>query len=84
MHISYSSCAKAKTNVLSSEFQCLVLDSKGNGVFGKDKDSTPNSDGIIYPLPLLCKLSIGMTFHSYLLYQSGRKCKRALKVLRSW
>jgi hypothetical protein len=26
MHISYSSCAKAKTNVLSSVFLSLVLD----------------------------------------------------------
>jgi hypothetical protein len=26
IHISYSSCAKAKTNVLSSVLLCLVLD----------------------------------------------------------
>jgi Na+/melibiose symporter-like transporter len=32
MRISYSSCAKAKTNVLPRVFLCLVLDWKGNGV----------------------------------------------------
>jgi hypothetical protein len=33
-----------------------------------------NSDGIIYPLPLLMKISIGMTFHSYsLTYQRKKK-----------
>jgi hypothetical protein len=41
MHISYSYCAKAKTNVLSSIFISLVLDLKGNGVYDKDKASTP-------------------------------------------
>jgi hypothetical protein len=41
MHISYSSSAKAKTNVFSSVFLYLVLDRKGNEVFGKDKASTP-------------------------------------------
>jgi hypothetical protein len=53
----------------------------------KDKASTPNSDGIIYPLSLLMQLSIGITFHSYLFHHLGesikpqreRKCKRALK-----
>jgi hypothetical protein len=35
----------------------LSLRLKGNGVFGKDKASTPNSKDIIYPLSLLCKLS---------------------------
>jgi hypothetical protein len=34
-----------------------------------------NSNGIIYPLPLLTKLSIGMTLHSYFFYQWGRKYK---------
>ena len=38
MHI--SSCAKAKTNVFSSLLLCLVLNWKGNGVFGKGKAST--------------------------------------------
>jgi hypothetical protein len=40
MHISYSSSAKAKTNVLPSVFLYLVLDWKGNGVVGKGKAST--------------------------------------------
>jgi hypothetical protein len=40
MHIYYSSCAKAKTNVLPSVFLSLVLDWKGNVVFGKGKAST--------------------------------------------
>jgi hypothetical protein len=52
MRISYSSCAKAKTNVLLSVFLPLVLDWKGNEVYEKDKASL-NSYGIIYPLPLL-------------------------------
>jgi hypothetical protein len=41
MHISYSSCAKAKTNVLPRIFLCLVLNRKGNEVVGKGKASTP-------------------------------------------
>jgi hypothetical protein len=31
-----------------------------------------NSDGIIYPLSLLRKLSIGINLHSYFFYQRGR------------
>jgi hypothetical protein len=38
-----------------------------------------NSDGIIYPLPLLLQLSIGMTLHSYLFYHLGENIRRALK-----
>jgi hypothetical protein len=41
MNISYSSCAKVNTNVPSSIFLCLVSHWKGNGVFGKNKASTP-------------------------------------------
>ena len=41
MYISYSSCAKAKTNMLSSVSLWLVLDWKGTEVLGKDKASTP-------------------------------------------
>jgi hypothetical protein len=40
MHISYSSCAKAKTNVLLTVLLYLVLHLKGNGVFSKGKAST--------------------------------------------
>jgi hypothetical protein len=40
MHNSYSSCTKAKTNVFPCIFLSLVLDWKGNGVFGKGKAST--------------------------------------------
>jgi hypothetical protein len=40
MHISYSSCVEAKTNVLSRIFLYLVLDWKGNGGVGYDKAST--------------------------------------------
>jgi hypothetical protein len=40
MHISYSSCGKAKTNLFPRVFLYLVLDWKGNGVVGKDKAST--------------------------------------------
>jgi hypothetical protein len=41
IHISYSSSAKAKTNVLPRIFLYLVLDWKGNGVISKGKASTP-------------------------------------------
>jgi hypothetical protein len=40
MHISYFSCDEAKTNVLPSVFLSIVLDGKGNEVFGKGKAST--------------------------------------------
>jgi hypothetical protein len=43
MHISYSSCAKAKTNVLSSASIQLVLDLKGNGVFRQRQGFPYNS-----------------------------------------
>jgi hypothetical protein len=42
-----------------------------------------NSDGLIYPLSLLTKLSIGMTLHSYFFYQWGRKYKGS-QVLHFW
>jgi hypothetical protein len=54
MHISYSSCAKAKTNVLPSVFLYLVLDLKGNEVVGKGKASTTYSSVSLYPLPYSC------------------------------
>jgi hypothetical protein len=53
-HISYSSCAKAKTNMLSIVFLYLVLDLKGNGVEGKGKDSTEYLFGIKYFLRNPC------------------------------
>jgi hypothetical protein len=34
-----------------------------------------NSDGIIYPLSVLMKLSIGMTLHSYFFTNGGEKKK---------
>jgi hypothetical protein len=43
MHISYSSCAKAKTNVLPRVSLYLVLNWKGNGVVGKGKAFAPYS-----------------------------------------
>jgi hypothetical protein len=67
MHISYSSCAKAKTNVFSSVFLYLVLDWKGNGVFGNDKASTPTKCISILSLRLKGKWSIRQRqgFHFY-------------------
>ena len=41
IHISYYSCTKATTNMFSSVFLYQVVDWKGNGVFSKDKASTP-------------------------------------------
>jgi hypothetical protein len=39
------------------------------------------SIGIIYPLPVFHNtLQIGIIFHSYIVYQRGRKYDRALKV----
>jgi hypothetical protein len=78
MHISYSSCAKAKTNVLSSIFSMISLRLKGKWSIWQRQGFHSNSDGIIYPLPLLMKLSIGINLHSYFFYQRGRT-KRALK-----
>ena len=73
MHISYSSCAKAKTNLFSSISLWLSLRSKGKWSFRQRQGFHSNSDGITYPLPLLIYLSICITFHSYFFYQWGRK-----------
>jgi hypothetical protein len=72
MHISYSSCAKAKTNMLPSVLLCLVFNWKGNGVFGKDKASTPTLS-LSFILCLTHKLPIGMKFHSYHYFPKGKK-----------
>jgi hypothetical protein len=69
MHISYSSCAKAKTNVLLSVFLYLVLDLKGNGVAGKGKASTTFSS-VSYTL---CPTHV-FTFISFLLKTSRFLC----------
>jgi hypothetical protein len=91
MHISYSSCAKAKTNVFSSIFLYLVVDRKGNGVFGKDKGFHSNSNRIIYPLSLLLQLSMVRTFIHIcfticekLLGPNGEKILKGSQVLRFW
>jgi hypothetical protein len=42
-----------------------------------------NSDGITYPLPLLMYLSIGMTLHSYFLYQWRESSRRKYQGLSS-
>jgi hypothetical protein len=63
MHISYSTCAKANTNVLSRVFPYLVLNWKGNEVIDKGKASTPYS---------LVSFALLMYLHSYL------SCKRPL------
>jgi hypothetical protein len=92
MYISYSSCAKAKTNMLSSVLICLVLKLKGKWSIRQRQGFHSNSDSIIYPLSLLKKLSIGINLHSYLFYQKvekvlgpkGGEFDRALKILRFW
>jgi hypothetical protein len=83
MHISYSSCAKAKTNVLSSIFSMISLRLKGKWSIWQRQGFHSNSDGIIYPLPLLMKLSIGIHLHSYFFYQMGEYSKGS-QVLRFW
>jgi hypothetical protein len=65
MHISYSFCAKAKTNVLPRVFLYLVLNWQGNGVVGNGKASAPYSlvsfDLLMYLLSYLFKdLSISL------------------------
>jgi hypothetical protein len=71
MHISYSSCTKAKTNVLSKYTSMFSLKLKGKWSIRQGQGFHSNSDGIIHPLPLLRKISIGMTFHSYPLITKG-------------
>jgi hypothetical protein len=70
MHIYYFSCAKAKNNVLSSVFLCLVLDWKGNGVLGKDKASTPTLTVSFTLYRYSEKLSIGM-FLTHISFTNG-------------
>jgi hypothetical protein len=69
MHISYSSCAKSKTNVFPSVFLYLVLDSKENGVVGKGKASTASSS-VSYTH---CPTHV-LTFISFLLQASRFLC----------
>jgi hypothetical protein len=71
MHISYSCCAKAKTNMLPSVFLYLVLDLKENGIVVKGKASTAFSP-ISYTL---CPTHV-LTFISFLL--------NASRFLRFW
>jgi hypothetical protein len=73
MHISY--CAKAKTNVLSSVFLSLVLDWKGNGVYGKDKASTPTLTVSFTLCHYSCNSPFGMTLHSYIFYHLGENIR---------
>jgi hypothetical protein len=83
MHISYSSCAKAKTNVLSSVFLSLVLDWKGNGVYGKDKASTPT----LTVSSALCRYSCNSHWYDpsfIFILPFGRKCQKGSQVLRFW
>jgi hypothetical protein len=83
MHVSYSSCAKAKTNVLSSVLLCLVLDWKGNEVFGKGKASTTT----LTVLFILCLTHKNLNWYDLSLisfkYQKGR-ILRALQILCFW
>jgi hypothetical protein len=76
MHISYSSCAKAKTNVLPWVSQWLVLDWKGNGVFGKGKafTTTLSVSFILCPNHQLSLIS----------FYKGGEMIWPLKFLRFW
>jgi hypothetical protein len=69
MHISYSSFAKAKTNMLPSVFLYLVLDRKETGVVGKGKASTTTLS-VSY---ILCLTHV-FTFISFLLKDSRFLC----------
>jgi hypothetical protein len=80
MHISYFSCAKAKTNVLSSVFQCLVLDWKENRVFGKDKASTPTLTVSFILCRYSGKLSIGMIL-THISFTNGVESIKGSQVL---
>jgi hypothetical protein len=76
--ISYSSCAKAKTNVLPWVLLMLVLDWKGNGVFGKDNASTQLHRYYLPFVGIPQYSPIDIIFHSYLFYQWGRNCNIGL------
>jgi hypothetical protein len=53
MHISYSSCAKIKNNVLSKYTSMFSLKLKGKWSIRPRQGIHSNSNGIIYPLPIL-------------------------------
>jgi hypothetical protein len=61
-------------------FLYLVLDWKGNRVFGKDNASTQLHRYYLLFVGILPSLHIGINFHSYLYYQWGENIKRALEV----
>jgi hypothetical protein len=83
MQNSYSSCAKAKTNVFSSNISMTSLRLKGKWSIRQRQGFHFNSDGIIYPLLLFLHLSIGMTLHSHCLYQWGESIRRNYEGLSS-
>jgi hypothetical protein len=87
MHVSYSSCTKIKTNVLSKYTSMFSLKLKGKWSIRQRQGFHSNSDGIIYPLSLLMSLSVGMTLHSYLFYHLGENIRpqrgRVVKGLSS-
>jgi hypothetical protein len=66
MHISYSSCAKAKTNVLSKYISILSLRLKGKWSIRQRQGFHYDSISIIYPL-----LSYKLSFISF--YKRGRE-----------
>jgi hypothetical protein len=71
MYISYSSCAKAKTNVFPSVLLSLVL--KEKGVFGKGKASTQ-----------LYRYHLSFAPSSIFIHIQWGRISRPLKFLRFW
>jgi hypothetical protein len=51
------------------------LEMKGKWSIRQRQSFHSNFDGIIYPLPLLIKISIGMNFHSHPLITKGENLK---------
>jgi hypothetical protein len=59
----------------------ISLGFKGKWSIWQRQGFHSNSDGIIYPLPLLMKLSIGIHLHSYFFYQMGENSKGSQFVI---
>jgi hypothetical protein len=78
LHISYLSCAKAKTNMFPRVFWVLSLRLKGK--WSLRRRQSFHSTDIIYPSPSLrIALHIGIIRHSYIICQRGRESKKGSK-----
>jgi hypothetical protein len=84
---SYSSCAKANTNVFSSNISMISLRLKGKWSIQQRQGFHSNSDNITYPLSFLMYLSISMALRSYFFTNGEKVLGESIKgsqVLRFW